>query len=61
VTNRAIVDAVERIVFAGVAITTRALSEARADLDLTALISQLPILAAVRRIDIATVVRERAT
>jgi DNA-binding MarR family transcriptional regulator len=35
VTTRAIVDAVERIVFAGVALTTRALSEARADLDLT--------------------------
>ena len=30
-----IVDALERIVFAGVALTTRALSEARADLDLT--------------------------
>lgn len=29
------VDALERIVFAGVALTTRALSEARADLDLT--------------------------
>ena len=34
-TNRTIVDAVERLVFAGVALTTRALSEARADLDLT--------------------------
>ena len=35
VTTRAIVDALERIVFAGVALTTRSLSEARADLDLT--------------------------
>jgi DNA-binding MarR family transcriptional regulator len=35
VTTRAIVDALERVVFAGVALTTRALSEARADLDLT--------------------------
>ena len=34
-TTRAIVDALERIVFAGVALTTRSLSEARADLDLT--------------------------
>ena len=34
-TTSAIVDALERIVFAGVALTTRALSEARADLDLT--------------------------
>lgn len=34
-TPRTIVDAVERLVFAGVALTTRALSEARADLDLT--------------------------
>lgn len=34
-TNRAMVDALERIVFAGVALTTRALSEARGDLDLT--------------------------
>lgn len=34
-TNRTMVDALERIVFAGVALTTRALSEARADLDLT--------------------------
>jgi hypothetical protein len=34
---------------------------ARADLDLTALFSQLPILAAVRRINIAAVVRERST
>ena len=34
-TTRAIVDALERVVFAGVALTTRALSEARADLDLT--------------------------
>ncbi len=34
-TTRTIVDALERIVFAGVALTTRALSEARADLDLT--------------------------
>lgn len=34
-TTRAIVNALERIVFAGVALTTRALSEARADLDLT--------------------------
>jgi DNA-binding MarR family transcriptional regulator len=33
--DRAIVDAIERLVFAGVALTTRALSEARADLDLT--------------------------
>ena len=33
--NRHIVDALERIVFAGVALTTRALSETRADLDLT--------------------------
>jgi DNA-binding MarR family transcriptional regulator len=33
--NRAIVDAIERFVFAGVALTTRALSEARSDLDLT--------------------------
>jgi DNA-binding MarR family transcriptional regulator len=33
--TRPIVDALERIVFAGVALTTRALSEARADLDLT--------------------------
>jgi DNA-binding MarR family transcriptional regulator len=35
VTTSAIVDALERVVFAGVALTTRALSEARADLDLT--------------------------
>jgi hypothetical protein len=35
VTTRTIVDALERIVFAGVALTTRALSEARVDLDLT--------------------------
>lgn len=34
-TTRPIVDALEQIVFAGVALTTRALSEARADLDLT--------------------------
>jgi DNA-binding MarR family transcriptional regulator len=33
--DRAIVDAIERLVFAGVALTTRALSEARADLDIT--------------------------
>ena len=33
--TRAVVDALERIVFAGVALTTRALAEARADLDLT--------------------------
>jgi DNA-binding MarR family transcriptional regulator len=33
--DRAIIDAIERLVFAGVALTTRALSEARADLDLT--------------------------
>jgi DNA-binding MarR family transcriptional regulator len=33
--DRAIVDAIERLVFAGVALTTRSLSEARADLDLT--------------------------
>jgi DNA-binding MarR family transcriptional regulator len=35
VTIRATVDALERIVFAAVALTTRALSEARGDLDLT--------------------------
>ena len=35
VANLAVVDAIERLVFAGVALTTRALSEARADLDLT--------------------------
>lgn len=33
--DRAIVDTIERLVFAGVALTTRALSEARGDLDLT--------------------------
>ena len=33
--RREIVDAIEQLVFAGVALTTRALSEARADLDLT--------------------------
>jgi DNA-binding MarR family transcriptional regulator len=35
VTARRIVDAVERIVFAGVALTARALADARAELDLT--------------------------
>jgi DNA-binding MarR family transcriptional regulator len=34
-TARRIVDAVERIVFAGVALTARALADARAELDLT--------------------------
>lgn len=33
--KRAIVDAIERLVFAGVALTARALSQARGDLDLT--------------------------
>jgi DNA-binding MarR family transcriptional regulator len=33
--NREIVDAIERFVFAGVALTTRALAEARSDLELT--------------------------